>query len=94
MAFRSLTSRSPQTDSVELERRIDLVKVNAFPHSEVYILVNLISKVLNNHQITWNTLYCAITALSKFLKDNAYGTADFEIYDGQNKVGEGFLTTH
>lgn len=42
---RSLDGGGPRSDSTELERRIDLVKVYAFPHSPVYILVGLTSKI-------------------------------------------------
>lgn len=45
MTYRSLDASGPRSDSTELERRTDLVKVYAFPNSAVYILAGLTSKI-------------------------------------------------
>lgn len=46
----------------------------------------------NNHQITWGVLGAAVHALEDFMfSRQEWGGANFEIYDGQNKVAQGVL---
>lgn len=46
----------------------------------------------NNHQVTWITLESTIKAVINYFQDHDIGSADFWIYDGQNKVGEGVIS--
>lgn len=44
----------------------------------------------NNHQVTWGVWRAALTAVFDFVRVNGgFVDATFDIYDGDNKVGEG-----
>ena len=48
----------------------------------------------NNHQTTWGVLGAAMSALSNFVKEHGgFDRADFVIFDGENKVAMGEITT-
>ena len=48
----------------------------------------------NNHQTTWGVLGAAMSALSNFVKEHGgFDQADFVIYDGENEVAIGTITT-
>ena len=47
----------------------------------------------NNHQLSYIVLRGALKAVMEYMKDNnMYGSADFSIFDGENKVGEGVVS--
>lgn len=46
----------------------------------------------NNHQQTWGVMGIAIEAFTQYvIKHGTYGAVSFEIYDGENQVGQGAL---
>ena len=46
----------------------------------------------NNHQTTWGVLGAAVWAVSSFkTTNNVYGAVNFNIYDGNNQVGQGTI---
>ena len=46
----------------------------------------------NNHQATWGVLGAALTALQDYMRSqDAWGTAEFTIFDGKYEVGKGTL---
>lgn len=49
----------------------------------------------NNHQLTIWTLQVALEAVFRYMRTTFdYGVAEFEIFDGANQVGKGYLITH
>ncbi len=47
----------------------------------------------NNHQLTWGVLLAAIRAVSNYMMvENAWGDAEFDIYDGGIQVGRGVIS--
>ena len=45
----------------------------------------------NNHQLTYGVLSAALQALQEWTWGEGFGTLAFDIYDGQNQVGQGKL---
>lgn len=46
----------------------------------------------NNHQCTYGVMRAAVAALYDYmLTENEYGTVTFDIWDGENQVGQGFV---
>lgn len=49
----------------------------------------------NNHQVTILTLQLTLEAVFRYMRETwDYGVGNFEIFDGANMVGEGYLVTH
>ena len=47
----------------------------------------------NNHQVTWVVLNAAVWALVDYMVEkDKFGTMVFDVFDGGNKVGEGFIS--
>lgn len=59
-----------------------------FPSDEG-MLVSILNA--NNHQVTWGVLQAAIEALGDYMDQYGYGSVTFQIYDGQNQVGQGSI---
>lgn len=48
----------------------------------------------NNHQMIHHVVLYVVSGISKFFHQKSmYGSADFSTFDGDNKVGEGVLST-
>lgn len=45
----------------------------------------------NNHQLTYGVVCEALNALLDYMGQHGYSAARFDIYDGQNEVGEGMV---
>lgn len=46
----------------------------------------------NNHQTTYGVLLAALTAVQTWMQSNSWMSCAFDIYDGNNMVGEGTIT--
>lgn len=46
----------------------------------------------NNHQLTYGVVCAALEALLDYMRQAGFSGARFDIYDGQNKVGEGVIS--
>lgn len=47
---------------------------------------------VNNHQLTYGVIGAAMNALLDYMDKNVYSGASFDIYDGQNQVGQGLIS--
>lgn len=46
----------------------------------------------NNHQCTYGVMRAAVEALYDYMKtEHEYGTVNFDIWDGENQVGQGVV---
>lgn len=55
--------------------------------------VTLTTMNTNNHQQTYGVLAAAISALANYMTENTFGQVTFSIFDGNNKVGTGSITS-
>ena len=49
--------------------------------------VSLLVWKANNHQTTYGVLRCALTCVVLWMREHEMSTANFNIYDGANQVG-------